>query len=402
MMPDAPSNDMLCEAARRGYPRSTKRFLALGASPNATDADGDPALCLAVRGEHKEVAFALIRAGASPAAAEKEGVTALHRIAGWSGAADLFAAALERGGEDAVHATDSWGLSVVHGAAESGDIAVLQRLLELGANPSARDTFGVSPLLLAINRKRLAAVDALLSAGAEFSGGVDGARKLPPLHEAVTGGSVSIVKSLLRAGADPTQHDSYGATPLHCAARSCARDSDLPEIIEALCAAGADANARDTLGRTPLLALNGMHPDPEWIESLLMQGADPDASYGKGQNSPLLLAVELRLFAIVEKLASAVRDVDRVDATGRTALQRLAELSSPAPLSTVQALLDAGASPEAADDGRPTPLELMRQSLAGEDASSCYALRLAAIVSDMEAHCADATNATLNDTRPSP
>ncbi len=67
-----------------------------------------------------------------------------------------------------------------------------------------------------------------------------------PLHSAAVWGHASVVKILLDAGAKPDARSKYGCTPLHRAA-----GEGHASIVEALLAAGADPAARNEEGKTP-------------------------------------------------------------------------------------------------------------------------------------------------------
>src|SRR5262249_23924373 len=68
------------------------------------------------------------------------------------------------------------------------------------------------------------------------------------LHEASAQGNLTMVKLLLRLGADPGAKDGGGHTPLYCLANEC-QASEGASVVRALAQSGADVNANDGVKR---------------------------------------------------------------------------------------------------------------------------------------------------------
>lgn len=143
--------------------------------------------------------------------------------------------------------------TMLHMAAASGVPDMVELLLQLGADPHARDGSGHTPLYS-------------LGNGCDVPGGAN------------------IVGILVRAGADVNADDGVKrCTPLHMAARR-----GNTEIAEALLGCGAAIEAPDSLGHTPLRrAVNCNRIDVAAL--LLLRGADPHSRCKKGL-TPLLTA----------------------------------------------------------------------------------------------------------------
>ena len=95
-----------------------------------------------------------------------------------------------------------------------------------------------------------------------------------PLHFAAGySANPAIITALLDAGADASAQTPRGITPLHFAAGS----NDNPAIIESLVAAGAKVNARHWLDWIPLHSAAARNANPDIIEALLDAGADAGA-----------------------------------------------------------------------------------------------------------------------------
>lgn len=187
------------------------------------------------------------------------------------------------------------------GALLASNLEVAKALLEAGGDPDTMCCSEGSPLLAQAAWKGDAAmVELLLDAGAdpnlapegEFSGGT-------ALYSAVQGGHVELAELLLRRSANPNVAEDYhGWTPLW---EAVCRPPDAGlqyRMIDLLIAHGADPEARDALpfngwrhsGRTPL-ACAVERGDPELARHLVARGADVNALVVGGQTI-LELALE--------------------------------------------------------------------------------------------------------------
>ncbi|CBN79339.1 F-box domain and ankyrin repeat protein [Ectocarpus siliculosus] len=148
------------------------------------------------------------------------------------------------------------GKTLLHAAAEGGNVQVITRLRNAGAGEDmkakALDT-GHTPLDLAVIGGKEAAAKALIMAGANVN--MLDATNDGPLHLAITGGHVGIAKDLLLSGANPVQAGSNDNFAIHLAACY-----GLDEVVLALVQKGVDLNCVNTRGEIPLcVALRGDH-----------------------------------------------------------------------------------------------------------------------------------------------
>ena len=147
-------------------------------------------------------------------------------------------------------------------------------LLAHGANvdPLGRDEVqeARTPLWMAANSGHKAVVQALLQAGADASLCNSDGRS--PMRAAVDGGHMPVVALLAphcADAADVNRIDWFGRTTLLCIAA----EEGYKEVVEALLRAGANVNTSDTDGKSPLwwAACKG---HTEVMEVLLTHGAD--------------------------------------------------------------------------------------------------------------------------------
>lgn len=135
----------------------------------------------------------------------------------------------------------------VFDASALGETESVAELLEQEpsrANAVASD--GFTPLGLASFFGHPEAARLLLAKGADPNLAARNSTRVAPLHSAVAGGNVEIVRELLAHGADVNARQDLGFTPLHGAAVE-----GNPEMIGLLLAHGADRTMRDAGGKTP-------------------------------------------------------------------------------------------------------------------------------------------------------
>jgi len=178
---------------------------------------------------------------------------------------------------------DARGLSPLHIAAELGDVGMLSRLLEAGAevNLPEREA-GTTPLHSAAALGHLVTARVLLSHGAKV-GSAD-QNGMTSLHLAAAYGRLEMARTLLARGADVNARKRSGWTPIHDAANT---NRDL--VIQLLAAWGAEVDAVETEGGTPL-HLAAQHGHLESVKALVMIGdANPNALWN-GRMTPLDMA----------------------------------------------------------------------------------------------------------------
>jgi ankyrin repeat protein len=155
-------------------------------------------------------------------------------------------------------------------AAMHGDRDALRDLLKQGADASAAQGDGMTPLHWAAERSDAVMAEMLIYAGANVTA-VTRIGQYTPLHLASKAGSAPVVRALLQGGADvKARTTSTGVTALHLAAAS-----GSAEVVKALLDAGADVNARESeWGQTPLI-FAAAENRVEAIRALMAHGADP-------------------------------------------------------------------------------------------------------------------------------
>ncbi|HYR89225.1 MAG TPA: ankyrin repeat domain-containing protein [Terriglobia bacterium] len=333
---------MVC--ARTGNVETVNVLLSRGANPNAKENEqGQTALMRAVAERHPEIVRALIDGGADVRARSKGGFTALL-FAGQQGEV-ASARILLAAGADVNEATPKNGTALVVAAA-SGREEFAIFLLENGADPNAADAYGVTALHYAVPRG-IAGID---SVSIVFR----------PYHE-LPSSMPELAKSLLAHRANPNvqiakdfppysrspyalQTSLVGVTPFLLAAA--AADVDL---MRTLLRAGADPHIKSKDGSTALMMASGVGRIDE------RENNKEDAGALEAAKLALMLG----------------DDINAANARGRTALHGAAGTGANA---IIQFLFEKGANLNAKDRGGYTPLGLAKglAPRGGDSASQVY------------------------------
>ena len=221
-------------ASERGRVRVGRILVDRGANATAKDNDGSTPLHLASCHRRMEFVRFILDNGADVAARDKEGLTPLHHAFGprylystriiyrperitslsW-GRVEIIRFLVERGAD--ATAQDNNGLTPLHLASSWGHVGLACLLVERGADVTAQTKHGLTPLHLALQHKYIGVAGFLVENGADAT--VRHNNGLTPLHLASFLGEMELVQLLLRhgAGADVTARDKEGLTPLHLA-----------------------------------------------------------------------------------------------------------------------------------------------------------------------------------------
>jgi hypothetical protein len=179
----------------------------------------------------------------------------------------------------------------LHCAAHLGGAGVARLLIAAGAEVNAPGSEGKTPLHYA-SYGQAELVKILLRAGAKAE--VATLQGFTPLHTAAECGYTTIVKKLVKAGANIDARgnfrgDNCGWTPLHRAARK-----GRAETVKILIGAGANKDAVTSRGATPLhmAAASGSE---ETVRFLLRAGANKEARDINGDTPRKVATAGLRL-----------------------------------------------------------------------------------------------------------
>ena len=271
-------SDVLPTALQKCAPlQMIDSFLRKGANIHPTTPDGDTLLHLAITGYTESACLdllkKLIKAGCDPTIPSSKGKT-IFEVAFWRRyiavvelllarnvpfPPDILPIALQnhsapqiveyliRNGAD-VHSTTSRGDTVVHLAinkyAPSTCLSLVKDFIEVGCDPSTRNSRGQTAYEIAILRGYTSVVEFLWSRKVPFPPDILPAvlQKRPAPH---------IVEYLIRNGADVHSTTSGGDTVLHLTVKEYAESTCL-SLVKSFIEAGCSPTTRDSIGQTVL------------------------------------------------------------------------------------------------------------------------------------------------------
>jgi ankyrin repeat protein len=167
---------------------------------------------------------------------------------------------------DVVNALVELGAPIdIFEASVLGKVDRIQEILKSNpARVSEHAPDGFTPVALASFFGQLAAVKALIAAGADVTAAAKNGLKVQALHAAVAGRNLEIVKAVLDAGADANAQQQAGFRPMHEAGANANR-----KLAELLLERGADPRLTSDDGKSAIdLARDKGHGEfADWLAS---------------------------------------------------------------------------------------------------------------------------------------
>jgi ankyrin repeat protein len=355
-------------------------FIAMGADVDAEDQFGQTPLGICAEKGNGKAAKVIVSSGADLHKPSKKHTSIAHiALANIPFLEEILVPA-------ALESTNSGGKTILHLAAEQGNVPAVKAILAAieshdGGNGvlaaagsrsgplDKRDSNGYNALDVALtrpdSRDHMEAAEQLILAGAVSNNHIypylapavrnanydlrraDG---IAPLHFAAGEGYEGLISLLVERKANINIKNSSGATPLHEAVRS-GRISVIQQVI----ISGADINAQDAKGNSVLHIAAPAQDHQAIIKQLLDNDADPNLRDDHG-DTPLHVLISLNRGPEVVQTLLLWGDVDisARNVTGQTPLYLAVQQSR---IALIPLLLSKGADIFAVDNSGVTPFD---------------------------------------------
>ena len=339
------------EAARCGDTATIQSYVISGGPVDLTDEDGRTLLhCAAGEGQMKVVEL-LIKRGCCIDQVDKNGCTPLD-YATACGHVQTVQLLKQQSEEQYVinSVYCSIGRIILHVAAGSGDIHLIELLVEKGLDVNILDNEGRTPLHAAATSGHLESVLTLLRLGGRESMTKIAGTCGTPLHQAVGKGHKEIVSLLLNEGCPIDVVDSEGSSVLHAAAAV-----GHIYLIEMLAEKGLDVNKGNDEVWTPLHAAAAYGQLESVLTLLRLGGRESMTKVAGTGGTPLHWAVKEGHKDIVSLLLNEGCPINVVDSGGRSVLHYAARYGQ---LHMIEMLAEQMLDVNIGDDEGSTPLHV--------------------------------------------
>jgi uncharacterized protein len=255
--------DALMGAAAAGHAEAVDVLVKAGAKANGTSKAGFSPLIFAAQNGDVRTVEGLLAAGADAEYAAPPGMTALL-VAMGSRKLKVAELLMARGGAN-VTARDRDGNTLLHSAAQLGDLDMAKALITKGADVNAKTekpqggrggnrgpSGGQTPLMLAARANHVDVMHALIAAGADPKLKAQDGTTL--LMAAAGSGHIEAVQYAYELSPDIAAVTTGKQTVIHAALAGTLQNStpqDICSVIIFLADKGADVTAADATGKTP-------------------------------------------------------------------------------------------------------------------------------------------------------
>lgn len=323
---------MLSIAAAKGDADMVRFMISKGARHSSAVSDGKTALYYAINGGNMEVVQILINAGANPNAITSDGKTIMEHalltnrtiaeyLINKADKTELLEKAIREDNENLmmfilVHNTTKNRLGKLSkermiDVLLADDLLRSTLFMKFGGNINELNDMGKSALHIAVEQKKVGAVNMILDIGGNIN--IKSAKGAVLLFFATVAGDIDMVNLLLRRKANPNIATNSGETAFGVAAHK-----NKHELMEILAAAGADPNRGEPNNMSPL-AYAAQSDSVGTVKKLLELGASTEPY--PGETPAIIKAASGANFESFKLLIEAGANTNSTDSNGNTALK---------------------------------------------------------------------------------
>ena len=282
-------------AAENGHTQASEKLLQLGADVDILDDQGATPLTKAVECNQVSTTELLVHYGAKVnVSTPEDGFALIHKATKRNNTAILKL--LVENGADVKKATPKHS-SALHFAAADGNTEAVEFLCSAGCNVSAQNSFGVTPLLAAISKRKFDCAVKILEYKPDIT--LKDRYDVTALYCATDMRHVEIVEKLLVAGGQSDTPSQNGITPLQLA---CKRGYS--EILELMLKHNPNVILSPIFAETPVIFTACSSGSPNTLRLLLQAGADPNTTSKKLKITPLVHVCQMGHIKMLEDLIS--------------------------------------------------------------------------------------------------
>ena len=297
-------------AVQGGNPSIINNLLSLGLDVDSRGTQGATPLMVAAAFDKPSAFQVLIENGADPSLKADKELSLLHcAVQGGNTSIINKLSSLVR---DIDSRSGGFNRTPLMCAAADGKQNAFEMLIQNGADPSLKDVSHNSLLHFAAQGGDMTIINRLLSFGLYID-----SRSLPgetPLMHAAADGNQSAFETLIQNGADPFLKDNDGSSLLHHAA-----NGGNTSIIDELLSLGLDVDSRSSYSSSTPLMYAAEWPQQRAFQMLIQNGADPFLK-DKDGSSLLHCAAQGGNTSIINELLSLGLQIDSKDLSGKTPL----------------------------------------------------------------------------------